>query len=180
MFEVELKIPVDNVEKLRSIIKNRGFLVSITRQNDVYFQHPIRDFSLTDEALRLREEDGKYQLTYKGPKISNVSKTRVEISIDVNDFNKTKQLLENLGFKAFMNISKIRETYKIDEILVSIDHVDNLGHYVEFETESPDIKKIDEIENKLINLVKDLGLDVKKSTRKSYLELILDKKRLVG
>jgi len=176
MIEVEIKIPVDDVERLRNMIKNKGTLVSIIRQHDIYFQHPSRDFSLTDEALRLREEENsKYQLTYKGPKISNISKTRIEITISVNDFNKTKQLLESLGFKTFINITKTRETYKINESFISIDYVNGLGYYVELEKEVSDIKKISETENELINLAKDLGLDVTKSIRKSYLELLLNK-----
>jgi adenylate cyclase class 2 len=175
MIEVEIKIPIDDIEKLRNIIKRRGTLVSIIKQNDIYFQHPSRDFSLTDEALRLREEDNKYQLTYKGPKISEMSKTRTEITINVNDFNKTKQLLEYLGFKTFINITKIRETYKINESFVSIDYVNGLGYYVELEKEVSDIRRVSEIENELINLAKDLGLDVTKNIRKSYLELLLDK-----
>jgi adenylate cyclase class 2 len=175
MIEVEIKIPIDDIEKLRNIIKRRGTLVSIIKQNDIYFQHPSRDFSLTDEALRLREEDNKYQLTYKGPKISEMSKTRTEITINVNDFNKTKQLLEYLGFKTFINITKIRETYKINESFVSIDYVNGLGYYAELEKEVSDIRRVSEIENELINLAKDLGLDVTKNIRKSYLELLLDK-----
>jgi adenylate cyclase class 2 len=175
MIEVEIKIPIDDIEKLRNIIKRRGTLVSIIKQNDIYFQHPSRDFSLTDEALRLREEDNKYQLTYKGPKISEMSKTRTEITINVNDFNKTKQLLEYLGFKTFINITKIRETYKINEFFVSIDYVNGLGYYAELEKEVSDIRRVSEIENELINLAKDLGLDVTKNIRKSYLELLLDK-----
>lgn len=177
MIEVEIKIPINDVERLRNMIRSKGTLVSIIRQRDVYFQHPSRDFSLTDEALRLREENGKYQLTYKGPKISSISKTRTEITINVDDFNKTKQLLEYLGFKTFINITKTRETYKINESFISIDHVNGLGYYAELEKEVSDIKKVNETENELINLAKDLGLDLTKSTRKSYLELLLNKIR---
>ncbi|MGB9729211.1 MAG: class IV adenylate cyclase [Thermoprotei archaeon] len=175
MIEAEIKIPIKNPEIIRTILKNRGELVSITKQRDIYFQHPFRDFMITDEALRLRDENGVYELTYKGPKIGNIGKTRLEISINVNNFDKTKQLLENLGFKAFIRISKIRELYKIDETFIAIDNVENLGYYVEFEKQIPDSKDVEQTERELINLAKELGLEINKSTRKSYLELLLEK-----
>ncbi len=176
MIEAEIKIPIKNPEIIRTILKNRGELVSITRQYDIYFQHPFRDFMITDEALRLRDENGVYELTYKGPKIGNIGKTRVEISINVDDFDKTKQLLENLGFKTFIGISKIRELYRVNETFVAIDNVEDLGYYIEFEKQISDSKDIEQAEKELVNLAKELGLDINKSTRKSYLELLLGKK----
>ncbi|MEM3833068.1 MAG: class IV adenylate cyclase [Thermoprotei archaeon] len=178
MIEAEIKIPIENPETIRTMLKNKGEIISITKQHDVYFQHPFRDFTVTDEALRLRDENGAYELTYKGPKIGNVGKTRIEININVNDFNKAKQLLENLGFKTLIRISKTRELYKVNETFIAIDHVEGLGYYVELEKQIPNSENIEQTERELISLVKELGLDINKSTRKSYLELLLNKKTM--
>lgn len=176
MIEVEIKVPVDDIEKVKDVIKRKGILMSISKQRDVYFQHPLRDFSLTDEALRIRDENGECQLTYKGPKISEKSKARIEISVNVSSFNEMKSMLEHLGFRPFMSISKFRETYRIEDALFSIDFVEELGYYVEIEKEIERTEDLNKTENELINLARSFGLDVSRATRKSYLELIIEKK----
>ena len=49
------------------------------RETDRYFNAPDRDFARTDEALRLRQAGRLNILTYKGPKLDALSKTRSEI-----------------------------------------------------------------------------------------------------
>ena len=76
------------IARVERILLERGATLSKDcDQVDEYFNHPCRDFAVTDEALRLRKDpDGK--MTYKGPKLDRTTKTREEIEMDIDDLDK--------------------------------------------------------------------------------------------
>ena len=91
-------------------LKNLGFkFIKKKFQEDIYFNGIDRDFRETDEALRIRDEDGNFFVTYKGPKIDKISKTREEIEVRIEDKEKMRQIFKRLGFKEVKPIKKIRE-----------------------------------------------------------------------
>ena len=68
--EVELKFPLlpgaMTVEQVTDRLEAIGARPMPSRhQNDHYYAHPDRDFAQTDEALRIREDEHRIQLTYK-------------------------------------------------------------------------------------------------------------------
>src|SRR6185295_3103461 len=71
-------------------------------QTDHYFRHPCRDFAQTDEALRLRQVGDENVITYKGPKIDLLTKTRRELELPLTTGQLTidqfTELLAALGF----------------------------------------------------------------------------------
>ena len=79
-------------------------------QEDIYFNAPHRDFTQTDEALRIRRitsKDGnEIILTYKGAKLDELSKTREEIEVNIEDVENTKLILEKLGIQTCATCSK--------------------------------------------------------------------------
>ena len=102
MIEVEVKyrVPRELMEKIASkVLTLGGKFLGEEVQEDVYFQHPSRNFAVSDEALRVRRARGRVEVTYKGPRIDSRSKTREEIQVKVEDFNSFVSLLEKLGFK---------------------------------------------------------------------------------
>ena len=116
MIEVEVKVKADH-EKVRSILKKIGAVkVRVENQSDTYFAAPHRDFAETDEALRIRYLDGQAVLTYKGPKLDGVSKTREELETPVDEVTTTR-VLHALGFSEAGIVRKIREVFKIILIL---------------------------------------------------------------
>ena len=82
ILEVEIKAYCDNTSALRESLYSIGADYIETRdEQDIYFNHPSRDFGKTDEALRLRFINGKCKVTYKGPKVSSETKARIVRSI---------------------------------------------------------------------------------------------------
>jgi adenylate cyclase class 2 len=68
--EVEAKAYAEDLNTLeKELIEKGAKFISRVEQKDTYFNHPNRDFAETDEALRIREADGKTFFTYKGPKM---------------------------------------------------------------------------------------------------------------
>ncbi len=179
MIEVEFKARIENFEKFMEV-KNRilslgSKLISKTLEEDIYFQHPLRDFSKTDEALRIRKTNGKSYLTYKGAKISKISKTRLEIQTEIENFENTKEIFLKLGFKPVAIISKKREKYILGSTSIYMDEVKDLGYFIEIEEEIENEATIKMIEEKLIKIFEKINIPKSSITIKSYLELLLEK-----
>ena len=180
MIEVELKAKLEKDEIPNFIYKleSLGFTkYSKMEEIDIYFNGIDRDFRKTDEALRIRKSiniDKKYinyYLGYKGPKMDNVSKTREEYEVIVNDGDILKIILEKLGSKSLPPITKIREIYKNNDIIVSLDNVEGVGYYVEFEKMIKSESEKKEALHELMNLIKSLNIDEDRLIKLSYLEL---------
>lgn len=77
MYEVEQKYRVVDVADLEARLNGLGAVWHGTAQQvDRYFGHPTRDFSATDEALRLRSTPDGVVITWKGPRLDATAKTR--------------------------------------------------------------------------------------------------------
>jgi len=178
LFEYEVKVKVEELDRVRNRLKTLGAnKVFSKKEVDVYFQHPCRNFKITDEALRLRLEEGEAILTYKGPKISSEIKAREEINLRIEKENVEKliSMLQKLGFYKVAEVRKIREVYRLDEYEISLDHVEDLGDFVDIELETVN-ESLESAIKKLKNCLNKLDI---KSTPilKSYLELLLEKQK---
>lgn len=175
MIEIEIKARAD-LDALRNRLKQEGAALERTvEQADIYYNAPDRDFGLTDEALRLRNEGGQVFLTYKGKKLDAKSKTRKEVEVEVADFNKMEDILLSLGFKITLRVRKVREIYHLDGAVVCLDRVDGLGDFVELETLAADESEIEKRRDWLIVVMRRLGVQGD-FIRESYLEMLLAKK----
>jgi adenylate cyclase class 2 len=191
-FEVEVKIPLQDTEELRvALLDIGGKKLNTETQVDAYYDHPCRSFQKTDEAIRIRSRQPHpdahsfidssmplIEMTYKGPKVDPLSKTRVELSVGLDDDRTTGLILKQLGFKTVAEITKIRSFYSIREITVSIDDVIGVGQFLELERIVDDEKEIKEAREDLFSIIRELGLDSTKSIRTSYLEMYLERNTL--
>lgn len=170
MLEIEAKARIGDMKLIeKRILDIGGKFLKVETQADTYFRHPFRDFSKTDEALRVREIDKRYFLTYKGPKIDKITKTRKEIEVGFSDIKNVREILHRLGFKKVLNIVKKRKYFALGEFSVMMDKVKGLGNFVEIEKHT-DTYKPDE----LVRLIKKLGINEDAMERRSYLELMLE------
>ena len=173
MYEVEVKVPaaLDPVrDRLRDLdATDRGAV----EQVDVYYDHPARSFADTDEALRVRREDGEAALTYKGPRVDDASKTRREVESAVADPAAVDEALEALGFSPAAAVRKRRERWTLDGYLVTLDAVEGLGEFVEVEA-TGEAGEVDALRRGAEALLERLGLDPGDGVRTSYLELLGD------
>jgi adenylate cyclase, class 2 len=172
VLEIEIKAPCPDLEALEAKLKALGARdFGRLFQRDVYYSHPKRDFARTDEALRLRVENDLTLVTYKGPKLDKGSKTREELEVSLGNAQTFAKILERLGFRPVMTVTKLRKIYGIKGISVCLDQVEGLGDYVEFEFEGEDLEAG---KARIMALMSELG--VEGNERRSYLELIMQKK----
>jgi adenylate cyclase class 2 len=177
MYEVELKVRADHDPVRERLAELDAEPRGIVEQVDTYYDHPVRDFAETDEALRIRrethEDESTARVTYKGPLVEEASKTREEWETGVDDGETMADILDELGFAPAATVEKIRERFAYDGYTVTLDNVTGLGEYVEVETEAEE-ESIDSAREGAIHLLQDLGLDADEQVRTSYLGLLLD------
>jgi len=171
MMELEVKVPCEDLAGLERRLKGLGAKhLEDLDQTDLYFSHPARDFGVTDEALRLRRENERTVITYKGPKLDQDTKLREEIEISVEDLERMSLILQRMGFRPVVSIAKRRAVYELQGMHFCLDRVTGLGDFVEMEWQGGDL---DEGKRRIMELKQKLGLSG--NERRSYLELLMEK-----
>jgi adenylate cyclase class 2 len=179
MIEVELKFPVDSLTKVRDQLVERGAKSNATaNQSDEYINDPLRDFAKLDFALRIRNNDGKYWLTFKGPNLDETAKIRQEVEMPLMDSDaadQIKDVFSGIGFVSVAKVEKRREvmelSWKDEQVTVCLDDVAEVGGFLELELVVADESASLSAKGKLIELAEEMGLT--NPIRTSYLELLL-------
>lgn len=180
-YEVEMKFPLKEMKHFAPILKGLGAEEKDVQEHaDRYFNHPSRDFAQTDEALRLRSVGNLNFITYKGPKLDPVTKTRQEIEIKYNagseEAERFAEMLTLLGFREVLTVKKTRRVFDLTwegrEMEVLLDEVEGLGQYAEVETIAEEGDQ-DAAKECVLSLAKKLGLE--ESERRSYLRMLIEK-----
>jgi len=171
MIEVEVKAraPEDLAERIAAL---GATLLAVENHHDLYFNSPQRDFKESDEALRIRIKEEGARLTYKGPKLDQTTKSRLEWTVLIDDPLQMEQILSSLGFVLSAQVRKRRAKYSYDKAVLAIDEVEGLGRFVEVEAKGEG--DYEEQKQKVLSILSRLGLH--ESIRSSYLELLEEKK----
>lgn len=178
-FEVEQKFPVADLDEIQQRLLGLGARIGETiDQSDRYYAHPCRDFARTDEALRIRRVGPHSWITFKGPKIDALTKTRREIELPLEGGEdqacRWDELLQSLGFQPVAEVRKRRRTCHLlwqgAQTEIALDDVAGVGQYVELELIAED-ESLDAARRCILSLAEQLQLSAVE--RRSYLELLL-------
>ncbi len=183
MLEIEMKFPVADFAAVTQHLERLGAAAQPTiEEADHYFNAPDRDFARTDEAFRLRSIGPQNRMTYKGPKHAGLAKTRTEIEIPIEPGAKAaddfRRLVQCLGFRPTAIVKKRRTIFDFARdgfaLQACLDEVETLGKFVEIEivTDASQKPRAEEI---LVQAAHEFGL--KKSEQRSYLEMVLEKRK---
>lgn len=184
-YEVELKFRLSDFDRILTELHRQGaHFVEEQHQVDQYFAHPLRDFGVTDEALRIRTLGEKNRLTYKGPVLTGEvldqrTKTRREIELSFQEGLTSAQefakIWETLGFRRVRIVEKTRKIYSLRlaerEFEICLDQVSGLGAYLEIETLATKEQKC-QSQADLNQLAQDWGLG--EPEHRSYLEMLME------
>lgn len=179
-FEVEQKFPLgadaalmeDRLQQLGAV--RRG----TQTQADRYFNHPVRDFAQTDEAVRIRSVGEENWLTYKGPKIDVRTKTRREIETALGSGVATAEqfaeVFKILGFREVATVRKQRQHFELTQagwnFDITVDAVEGVGNFLEIEL-VVDASRLAAAQQAVLDLAQTLELP--SPERRSYLEMLL-------
>ena len=172
MIEVEVKAraPEGMAEKIASL---GGELIAVESHQDLYFNSPLRDFKRSDEALRIRIKAEGPRLPYKGPKIDRATKSRLELTVRIDDARQMEEILSHLGFVLSATVFKRRSKYSYKGVTLALDEVEGLGCFLDVEAEAEE--DVEEKRRKVLEVMGELGLH--ESITSSYLELLEEKQQ---
>ena len=138
--EYEVRILEIDVEKIKKKLNSIGSNKCIERNMRRYvFSIDSND---RNKWIRLRDDGEKVTLTIKDIHSAKIDGTK-EIEVVVGDFEKTKLILEKLGFKPRAYQENKRISYIVDGVCVEIDFWPKIPPYLEIEGKSvEDVKKV--------------------------------------
>lgn len=179
MIEVEVKLPISDKERVEQGLKSIGFILGkLLKESDIYYNSAVYDLKKKDMALRIRScEDmisGKTKtvITYKGPKLDDISMTRKELETKVEDAEVLQEILSGIGFQPVCPVIKLRQYYHMNNMTACVDQVEKLGDFLELEL----IVEVEEERKSALiqieNILKTLGHDLSETTRTSYLSML--------
>ena len=133
--EEELKIPVDDLEAVRTRAEARGASLQVPRQleDNAVLDTPTMSLLGSGRLLRLRRWGDEVLLTFKGPaSYDRHVKSRLELETHVADGERMLGILAELGWTPQRRYQKWRETWQLDAVTVALDETP-IGRFVELE-----------------------------------------------
>jgi len=137
MQETEAKFFILDLDKVRTRLQRLEARLIQPRvlEANIRFDLPGGDLLSEGRVLRLRQ-DTEAKLTYKSGSINQQGVlTRSEIEFIVEDFEKAKLFLEELGYQKLFYYEKYRTTYEFGNCNIMLDELP-YGNFVEIEGES--------------------------------------------
>lgn len=180
MIEVEIKIPVKNIDEIKEKLLQNGFIYQKTVvETDTYYTSDHYEMRKKDKALRIRKTENldtgevKAQLNCKGPKLDQVSMTRKETEIEIQEPEKMEEILKELEFyPAFCRVKKTRAYYSKNHMTAAADQVEHLGSFLELEIM---VEKEEDRQaglDTIYGVMKLLGCEKTETVRTSYLSML--------
>jgi adenylate cyclase, class 2 len=140
--ETEIKLRWDGTpQDAQALIERQGYalLGPRTLEIDQLFDLPSGDLQKSDRILRLRKtvsmEGGtRAMVTYKGPALREIYKSREEIEFEVSDPDAFTLVLDRLGYRPGFRYEKYRSTFSAsgEPGFITIDETP-IGVYLELE-----------------------------------------------
>jgi len=136
--EIEKRFFVKSKSALLKKLNIFGRKIFENHQIDTYYVPSHRNFleeKYPFEWLRLRDDQGKYMLTYKHwyPERVKESTHCDEYETKVESIENLKKILKSLDFREVVVVDKKRICYMVKNFEVSIDDVKDLGAFIEIE-----------------------------------------------
>jgi len=103
--------------------------------------------------------------------MDEVSKTRKEIEVGVEDSHKVADIFQNLSFRPVATVRKNRTIYALKDLVITLDEVQNVGSFVEIEKEIEEGNDTKEALDEIFATYSKIGIE-DGFERRSYLELM--------
>lgn len=162
-YELEAKFYISDLDAVRTRLEASGAALTHPRrlETNLRFDTPQEMLDQQKRLLRLRR-DGAVRLTYKEPDVivGGTSK-RLELEVQVSDFDTMQAILEALGYVVTVIYQKYRAEYDLGGLSIALDEMP-FGNFIEIEGE-----RVEDIQA----AAGQLGLNWEANIRQNYLIL---------
>jgi adenylate cyclase class 2 len=134
ILEREIKLRFSSASEARDAVLAAGALPLYGRrlQEDALLDTEDEQLRRQRCVLRVRMENGKSRITYKGPVQPSTMKVREELETVVGDGEVLLRVFGELGLHVWFRYEKYREEFSHEDVIVAIDETP-VGVFVEIE-----------------------------------------------
>ena len=134
ILEREIKLRFSSVDEARDAVIATGATPLHGRrlQEDALLDTEDEQLRRQRCVLRVRMENGKSRLTYKGPVQPSAMKVREELETVVGDGELLLRVFGELGLHVWFRYEKYREEFSHEDVIVAIDETP-VGVFIEVE-----------------------------------------------
>ena len=162
--EIKIKLSKKEYENLKILLNNQTNFLTETLHIDTYYKT-----NKENTYLRIGARGNKSILTYKYKRDSFCDEWEVEI----DDASNLDKIFKALGMTSLATVEKVRTCYMYkDKYEIGLDRVKNLGYFIEIEIKKY-TKDIEKEYNELLQVAKDLGLNLANRVTKHYLDYFI-------
>ncbi len=171
--EIEIRAAIANLTEIESKILEKGaMLFKEKHQKDIYYG----EICLYEKIgysfmMRVRDEEGKIFLTYKGARTKKDGEWE-EYEFPVENKLSAVEMLKAMGLEKIAEVSKKRKEYKLGDFSICLDDIEELGNFVEIEYLCDDAS---EGKMKLMELARELKVKDEDIIQKGYITMLLAK-----
>lgn len=168
MFEVEAKVKVtlSDYRRLSAHLKKVAGEGRESVKNDTYFA------DTKAVHMRTRVTGKKTVFTIKQKALQGSVEANCEMEWEIKDPAKWKKLLSKLGILPFIRKSKSSLTYRYKNFTLELNHIRELGYYLEIEKIVEDPKEVKTAKKELVAMFKELGYNQNQFEGRYYLDLL--------
>jgi predicted adenylyl cyclase CyaB len=173
MEEIEIKFAVKDTKTVTERLRKLGFRIAIGRhrEKNYLFDDASGNLQKTGKLLRVRKTPSSQTVTFKGPILATSKlKHREEIECRIENADTMIRILEEVGFKVRTEYSKYRTVFEKEGFNISVDETE-AGNYLEVEGPSDEA---------ITRLATELGYSEQDFVRRTYADLIAEKRRVPG
>jgi|GEM_PF-3213880 len=188
--EIETRsiVPDNKIKATQEKLESLGFkLIEQFVQKDIILDKPDASLFKSGQKIRIREEKGTAELTYKGLFEGSqdfARRSEINIPLNPNSIEDIKIIFASLGYPLLFQIIKERTVYEKGEIKATFDNWPIIGTMLEIEGGESEVKEVtdnfsSDFEFKNYRL-KDLFSDKVSESEKSFVELKSDYEKSTG
>jgi predicted adenylyl cyclase CyaB len=177
MKEVEIKIQISNPGTIIKIFQDQGYIFSEPMiQHDRVFipeNEPTMPVAPGINVLRIRRQGNKNVLTLKRSDIDN-HLSKIEHELEICDSEEMERMINLLGFKMIADTTKSRTKCKVGNYEICVDHVTELGDYLEIEQITDQDPAL--VQKQMLDFLSKNGIDTTQQISVGYDILYIRKK----
>lgn len=183
--EIEAKFPLYNKRETLSKLKKLGQTTEENNyQKDIYYTPAHENFlekRPVSEWLRIRDTKEQKTINYKNwsNHDGNNKISCKEIEVGIDDYNGMLEMLNALDFKQIIVVEKTRNSFEYNNIIISIDSIENLGDFIELEFKTNLYDNEDESMNYIMHTIEELGIKVGNQIFAGYPQLVMEKNNCI-